>query len=104
MHSVDRTVFFHPLFDCDIRAAGLWYRDHASAAKGEEFARRVQEWVEQIALMPERYAVVENVCRVARVPGFPYYILYDCSDTEVNFHAVIHTSRSPQNWVERKAK
>jgi plasmid stabilization system protein ParE len=95
-----RTVRYHPLFDCDVREAAGWY-DRRSPGLGNAFVDLVRKCTADVIADPERFALSTSGCRYARVSRFPYVLLFDANDQEVQLLAVLHTARSIEKWRER---
>ncbi len=100
MADSDKAVRYHPLFDCDVREAALWY-DRRSPDLGTAFAELVRKRVDDVMRNPERFAKLPSGCRYVRVMRFPYIVLFDVRDDELFFLGVVHTGRSEEKWRER---
>jgi hypothetical protein len=98
-----RAIRFHPLFDCDVREAAGWY-DRRSPTLGDQFADAVERTLRDIIADPQRFALTSVGCRSFRLPRFPYVVLFDVTESELNFFAVLHTARSMEKWRERIEK
>lgn len=97
---MNRSVRYHPMFDCDVREAAGWYDRHSSGL-GDAFVELVRERVSDVITDPERFALSPAGCRYIRLPRFPYVILFDADESELVFLAVLHTARSMEKWRER---
>ena len=91
--------------ELDIAAAADWYEREqlgASAAFYDALARVL----ESIESMPESFALEETVSprqlRRGLLRRYPYKVVFEIisQDTTV-VHAVAHTSRHPESWVDR---
>jgi hypothetical protein len=98
---MDRKLRYHPLFDCDVREAALWY-DHRSAGLGDAFADLVRQCVADVIADPQRFPMSASGCRYSRVSRFPYVVLFDLVDDELLMLGVLHTARSMEKWRERQ--
>src|SRR5688572_2093678 len=95
-----RRIRYHPLFDCDVREAAGWY-DRRSPGLGDVFVDLVAQCVAEIIAAPECFGVGPTDCRYARIPRFPYVVLFDLIDDELLMFGVLHTARSIEKWRER---
>jgi hypothetical protein len=95
-----RTLRYHPLFDCDVREAAGWY-DRRSPGLGDAFINLVRECTADVIADPERFALSPAGCRYARIARFPYVMLFDVNDQEIQLLGVLHTARSMGKWRER---
>ena len=100
---MDRSVRYHPLFDCDVREAAGWY-DRRSPGLGDRFVNVVRQCVAEVIADPQRFAISPSGCRYIRVPRFPYVVLFDVTDEELLLIGVLHTARSMEKWRERQRK
>jgi hypothetical protein len=94
---MDRSVRYHPLFDCDVIEAANWYDDR-SAGLGDAFAANVRAATELVIADPERFGRTDLGLRYARVERFPYLVLFDVTDSELLLLGVLHTARSIEKW------
>lgn len=98
---MDRKTRYHPLFDCDVREAALWY-DRRSAGLGDAFVEAVRQCTADVIADPERFARSPMGCRYRRLFRFPYVLLFDVVDDELLMLGVLHTARSMEKWRERQ--
>jgi len=68
---------------------------------GVAFVSLVRECVEDLLLVPGRFAEELPGVRYARLRRFPYVVLFDLTDTELLILGVLHTARSSEKWRER---
>lgn len=93
-------IRYHPLFDCDVREAAGWY-DRRSPGLGDAFVDVVRATVDDVIADSNRFAHFAPDCRYARVPRFPYVVLFDVHSDELLLLGVMHTARSMEKWRER---
>ena len=93
-------IRYHPLFDCDVREAAGWY-DRRSPGLGDAFVELVRATVDDVIADPHRFGQFSADCRCARVPRFPYVILFAIHPDELLLLGVMHTARSMEKWRER---
>jgi len=99
---MDKTIRYHPLFECDVREAAGWYNKR-SPGLGDAFVSLVHECVEKVIEQPKRFGFSLAGTRYIRVPRFPYVVLFDAEDEEeIRILAVLHAARSMQKWRERQ--
>jgi plasmid stabilization system protein ParE len=68
---------------------------------GEEFLRKVELALQDIAANPERWPVAGSEVRRRLIHRFPYAVLYRVDATEVVVLAIAHLRRRPEYWVQR---
>jgi len=95
-----RTLRYHPLFDCDVREAAGWY-DRRSPGLGDAFVDLVRQSAADVISDPGRFALSPAGCRYARVSRFPYVVIFDVTEHELQLLGVLHTARSMEKWRER---
>jgi toxin ParE1/3/4 len=66
-----------------------------------DFLHAFRTTTDAIATQPDRFSFVEKPVRRARVPGFPYGIVYEELEDCVHVLAVMHNSREPGYWKNR---
>lgn len=97
---MDRSIRYHPLFDCDVREAAEWY-DKRSEGLGDAFVEIVRESVNKVIADPQRFANSNAGLRYVKTLRFPYIVLFDVIGSELVFLGVVHTARSMEKWRER---
>jgi plasmid stabilization system protein ParE len=88
MHSLEK----HPLFDCDLEEAALWYgaRNPAAAARLiDETAAAVRNAVAD----PFRFSVWRGEIRRVRVRRFPHSVFFEVRGNTVHLTALAHGAR-----------
>ena len=95
-----RTLRYHPLFDCDVREAAGWY-DRRSPGLGDTFVELVRQATADAIADPDRFPRSVSGCCYARVARFPYVVLFETTDQEIQLIGVLHTARSMEKWRER---
>jgi len=65
------------------------------------FLRAFRATKDAIAAQPDRFSFLEKPVRRARIPGFPYRIVYEELDDCNQVLAVMHDSREPGYWKNR---
>jgi toxin ParE1/3/4 len=77
-----------------------YYESHGTGL-GVEFAARVQQVFDRIAIFPQMHAVVFADIRKAVVTRFPYCVFYRADATRIEVLAVFHSRRDPAIWQAR---
>jgi hypothetical protein len=95
---------FHPLVADDISAAIDWYEGR-SAGLGERFRSAVDGRFDDIIASPELFlrAFDDADYRFARIPKFPYLVLFRVRPGAVHVVGVFHSATDPKKW-RRRAK
>ena len=90
---------YHPLVAEDISAAIDWYEER-SAGLGQRFRSAVDARFDGIAGAPEIFprAFDDLDYRFARIPKFPYLVLYRVRAEFVNVLGVFHSASDPAKW------
>jgi toxin ParE1/3/4 len=68
---------------------------------GDDFASRLREVLRRIEQMPERYGVVWQDVRAARLRRFKHVVYYIVFPDRVEVIAVLHGSRDASAWRPR---
>src|SRR4051794_21431988 len=86
----------------DIAEAYDWY-ENDQPGRGTRFLARVRECVTAISRVPLGGKVYHRDYRRAVVQRFPYIVVdkYDAGANLVTVHAVFHTSRDPNDLINR---
>ena len=78
MHSLEK----HPLFDCDLEAAALWYgrRNPAVATRLIDEAAIA---IRTVVAEPLRFSIWRGEIRRVRLRGFSYLVFYEFRDDTI---------------------
>ena len=91
---------FHEIALDELAAAVSYYKT-VDRDLGKRFRTAIHVMVANIKRAPlEGPIYVDNVRRLVPA-GFPYIIFYVPYEKEVLIVAVMHTSREPDNWLDR---
>jgi toxin ParE1/3/4 len=98
-----RALLKHPLIDCDLEEAALWYsRDNARTAE-----RLIDESRAAMLLaaadpfrFPSRFADVRRI----RVSGFPHSVYFTVEEDAVTILAIIHGARDVERVLEGRQR
>ena len=99
-----RRLRFHPLVADDIWAAIDWYEGR-SAGLGERFRSAVDGRFDDIIASPEMFprAFDDADYRFARIPKFPYLVLFRVRPSAVHVVGLFHSATDPKKWRRRAA-
>lgn len=94
-------IRFRPLaareFTEDIR-----YYDAQRPGRGQRFAAEVGALLDRIVQAPLSFPLfIEPDVRSAKVPRFPYRVVFLAVGTDIDVLAVAHAKRRPTYWRER---
>jgi toxin ParE1/3/4 len=95
-----RVLISEPASD-DILSATQWYEKKRNGL-GMEFTLHVEVCLSRIAQNPTQYQALSHNKRGALVNRFPYRIIYIIDGINVVVIAVMHTSRNPSIWKNRR--
>lgn len=91
-----------PEADQESADAADWYEQQRTG-RGRKFAARVRDCIRSICNAPRAFTPLRDPYRRAVVQHFRYIVVYrydDATDT-VTVVAVFHTSRDPQDLLDR---
>lgn len=91
----------HPLVDCDLEEAALWYAAR-SATVAERFITAAEAVLRDVCREPMRQRIRFADVRRANLAGFPYAVFYVVSEERVFVLAVIHAVRDHRAALERR--
>ena len=97
MHLLEK----HPLFDCDLKEAALWYgeRNPAVAARLIDDAELA---IRAVVASPLRFSVWRGPIRRVKLGRFPHLVFYEIHNTTVYLLAMAHGTRNlPELLSER---
>jgi plasmid stabilization system protein ParE len=92
-----------PLAKNDIKQAAIWYNAQQFEL-GKRFTQDVRNKVSLIRKNPLSFAVRYDNIRTVVLDIFPFMIHYSLHADEktILISAVLHTSRNPNLWLDRK--
>lgn len=90
----------------DIRVTAAYYDQYGKQLR-ERFLDDLSYVLDRIETRPEAFSLLETLptslgYRRAKLPAFPYLVIYRVTDIEIIVTAVVHVSRRPNFWLERK--
>jgi toxin ParE1/3/4 len=83
-------------------AADFRYYERDHPGRGRRFVAAVDAVLDRITETPEQFALLfEPDIRSAKVPRFPYRVVYVILGDDINVIAVAHAKRRPAYWRRR---
>lgn len=74
------------------------------AELGSRFQKQVKQQINSLKTKAEYYSVRYSDVRCMIIKKFPFLVHYIIEDSTVRIFAVIHASRNPLIWRERRFK
>ena len=97
MHALEK----HPLVDCDLEEAALWY-DQRNPSAALRLIDAAQEAMRTVALHPLRFSKRFEDVRHMRLRGFPYCLYFQLFDDRVYVLAIAHDARDLASLLRRR--
>lgn len=94
-------VRLRPEAEQDVAEAALWYEANEPGL-GAQFVDEVQATLNTIAEQPNAFTAVHKTVRRALVKRFPFGVFYKTDRDGLVIIAVLHGSRHPRAWKERR--
>jgi plasmid stabilization system protein ParE len=92
-----KPVILHCEADVELTATAKHYKcERPELAR--DFLRAFRATIEAVGAQPDRFSFIEKPVRRARIPGFPYRLIYEELEDCVHVLAVTHGSREPGYW------
>ena len=87
----------------DIQAATDWYNEQLEGL-GARFQKQVKLQINKLSNSPHNYSIRYAAVRCMIIKKFPFLIhfIVDESAMVVEIFAVIHTSRNPKIWEQKR--
>ena len=100
-----RRFRFHPLVADDISAAIDWYEGR-SVGLGERFRAvvdaRFDDVIASSDIFPRAFGDADY--RFARIPTFPYLVLFRAQSDAIDVVGLFHSATDPRKWRGRAGK
>jgi|SRR5690606_5203453 len=94
-------IVYHKDVDFDVREAKNYYRK-INPELDKCFSDEIKSLIEKIAENPQHYQLSFEKIRSAYLNDFPFGIHFNLSEDTIEIFAIIHTSRNPKIWQEKK--
>jgi plasmid stabilization system protein ParE len=95
-----KRLSFHPTAIEEAEAATRWYRERSTRAAAR-FVSEIFDVIERILEAPERWPKGARGTREAKLPCFPFLVIYRESSGAIHILAVAHGRRRPGYWRSR---
>jgi toxin ParE1/3/4 len=95
-----RELSFHPAAIEEAEAAARWYRQRSPRA-AIRFVDEINQVVQRILESPQRWPRGPRGTRKAKLPCFPFIVIYREADDTIQILAVAHGRRRPGYWRTR---
>ena len=96
-----KPIRFHPEAESEVIDAAVWYEAQQTTL-GKRFITSVQDALNRIELNPELYPIVESDVRRCLTSTFPFGVLFRVRLDMLQIMAVMHLSRHPDYWKNRR--
>jgi toxin ParE1/3/4 len=98
-----RALLKHPLVDCDLEEAALWYsRDDPKVA--ERLIEACRTAMLTAAADPFRFPIRFEDVRRIRVSGFPHGVYFTVEQDSITVLAIIHGARDVERVLEGRQR
>ncbi len=93
--------WFHPEARLELLESVAYY-DIQQDGLGQRLLDSLIEGLNRISVHPEMYRKVGYGWRQCRIPRFPFGLVYRVRNARIEIIAVMHLSRKPGYWKNRK--
>lgn len=93
--------FFHPEALAEYAEAVQYYSEQRTEV-AQAFIDAVEDTIYRIRASPTRWSVIDEDVRRCLTRKFPYGILYTIEQEYILILAVMHCSREPRYWKNRR--
>ncbi len=94
-------IVITPIAEQDIQIGRNWYELQKNEL-GNEFIEAIETTIHKIKSNPNLFSKIYLGIRRAMVKRFPFGIYYFVKDDIINIFAIVHFSRNPKIWKQRK--
>lgn len=94
-------IRLRPEAEQDLAESATWYEEQRQGL-GQEFLDEILTMLSNIADTPLMYPNVHRNTRRALIQRFPFGVYYRVEEMTVIVVAVIHGSRNPRRWKNRR--
>lgn len=91
---------FHPSAKSEFNESIAYYEE-CQTGLGEEFAKEIFSTIQRILQFPEAWPKLSEHSRRCLARRFPYGVVYQAIDEEINIIAVMQLNRRPGYWKTR---
>jgi toxin ParE1/3/4 len=93
-----RALLKHPLVDCDLEEAALWYARH-NPSVAEHLIEQCKAAMRSAAADPLRFPVRFAGVRRVRLTGFTHGVYFTVEEDSVTIVAIIHGARDVERVI-----
>lgn len=97
---IARQLTFHPAAIAEAEDVSRWYRKRSRMA-ATRFVEEFKLTCRKILRVPERWPESSKGTRRAKLPCFPFFLVYRVVGAKVEVIAVAHGHRRPEYWKDR---
>ncbi len=90
----------HPDAAEEIKQTTAFYNKQQAGLE-KRFIEDLEDGIERICAHPLRYKIVEGAVRKHRLEHFPYLLIYQVQNEQVEIIALMHLRREPDYWKKR---
>lgn len=94
-------LIIKPYAEADVKEAVTWYQNIREGL-GDDFIEALQKKIIAIQNNPDHFQLVHKSIRRALTERFPFAIFFIVESDTIYVLAILHTSRSPAHWKNRK--
>ena len=90
----------HPDAANEIKQTTAFYKKQQAGLE-KRFIESLEECIEKVCAHPLRYKIIEGDIRQHRLAHFPYLLIYQVQNEQVEIIALMHIRRQPDYWKVR---
>lgn len=94
-------LVFHPDTSVEIKSSYLWYQEQAKGL-GDDFLYELESAYQAIASMPDTWPKFSDHSQRFLLSKFPFSVIFHKENSVIFVLAIMHNSRKPGYWSERK--
>ncbi len=94
-------LVFHPDVLSEISASYNWYQEQAEGL-GEDFLTELESSYDAVCELPDTWPRFKKGFRRFLLSKFPFSIIYRFDENTIYVVAVMHNSRKPGYWKDRR--
>ena len=96
-----KELVFSKVSDYDLKDA-IDYYNWEQPGLGERLFNNLYDKIEKIIVKPSTYAIRYDNVRCAKISHFPFMVHFIDQPDFIVVIGILHTSRNPQLWKQRK--
>lgn len=94
-------LLFHPDVKEEVKSSYIWYQNQAQGL-GNDFLSELETAYQAIEELPDTWPNFQKGFRRFLLSKFPFSVIYRTTKNTIFIVAVMHNSRKPGYWEERK--